>query len=90
MSPNFISSFKVVPSGIVNLTFEAPSGTTMLLGFIVFRALDILKPMGIERLERMPGGFGIMMDDFAAGVLGNVIVRVALELPALLGTAAPA
>ena len=47
---------------------------------ITLRALDVLKPLGIHRLEQLPGGLGIMMDDFAAGVVGNVIVRVLLLL----------
>ena len=48
----------------------------MLAGFVFFRALDILKPLGIRRLEAWPGGWGIMFDDIAAGVLGAVILNV--------------
>jgi phosphatidylglycerophosphatase A len=69
---------------LVTMTFVAPSAPAIVLGFVVFRLLDIFKPLGIDRLERMPLGLGIMMDDFAAGVLGNIIVRLALELPAVL------
>jgi len=39
------------------------------LAFGLFRALDIAKPWPIERLERLPGGVGIMADDLAAGLL---------------------
>ncbi len=40
----------------------------LLLGFILFRAFDILKPLGIDRLEKIPGKFGILADDLLAGI----------------------
>jgi len=36
--------------------------------FILFRFFDILKPLGIKRLERLPGSFGVMTDDLLAGL----------------------
>ncbi|HEY5943986.1 MAG TPA: phosphatidylglycerophosphatase A [Kofleriaceae bacterium] len=51
----------------------------LVVGFVVFRALDIIKPPPIRWLDRnMPGGFGVVIDDVAAGVLGMVIM-VALD-----------
>jgi phosphatidylglycerophosphatase A len=47
----------------------------LLAGFFMFRFLDILKPFGIRRLERLHGGVGIMLDDLAAGVLGGVVLN---------------
>ena len=47
----------------------------MIAGFFMFRALDILKPVGIRRLEALPGGWGIMLDDIGAGILGAVILN---------------
>lgn len=41
----------------------------MLAAFIAFRALDILKPFGIRRLEKLPGALGVMADDVAAGLV---------------------
>jgi phosphatidylglycerophosphatase A len=49
----------------------------IFLGFILFRAFDILKPFKIEKLERLPGGWGIMIDDIAAGVLANLMLHIA-------------
>jgi len=46
------------------------------LGFFVFRAFDVVKPWPVNRLERLPGGFGIMADDLLAGVFGNVVLRL--------------
>ena len=48
-----------------------------VLGFFVFRVLDIFKPWPAGRFERLPGGLGIMADDLMAGVYGNVLVRLA-------------
>ena len=45
-------------------------------GFFMFRLLDIYKPFGIKKLEQLPYGFGIMLDDIAAGILGSVILYI--------------
>lgn len=42
----------------------------MVAAFFCFRALDIIKPWPIRRLERLPGGVGIMADDLLAGLWG--------------------
>ena len=44
--------------------------------FLCFRALDIIKPFPINRLERLPGGVGIMADDLAAGLAGAVALNL--------------
>lgn len=47
----------------------------LLVGFVVFRVLDIAKPPPIRWLDQnVPGGFGVVIDDVAAGVLGMVIM----------------
>ena len=46
------------------------SWVSVTLGFGLFRLLDIAKPWPIHRLERLPGGWGIVLDDIAAGALG--------------------
>jgi phosphatidylglycerophosphatase A len=48
---------------------DALSWQTLLAGFVLFRALDMLKPWPIRKLERLPGGWGIVMDDVAAGIV---------------------
>lgn len=50
----------------------------LLLGFILFRVFDIWKPWPIHRLEKLPGGWGIMADDWMAGVFAAILLRVAL------------
>jgi len=45
------------------------------IGFVVFRALDILKPPPVRWLdENLPGGVGVVLDDVAAGVMGAAIM----------------
>ncbi|MSQ05819.1 MAG: phosphatidylglycerophosphatase A [Dehalococcoidia bacterium] len=45
--------------------------------FVCFRVLDIAKPWPIRRLERLPGGLGIMADDLAAGLAGAALLNAA-------------
>src|SRR5262245_48972027 len=45
-----------------------------IVGFLIFRVLDIVKPWPARRLELLPGGFGVVLDDMMAGVYGNLIV----------------
>jgi phosphatidylglycerophosphatase A len=51
----------------------------LLLGFILFRVFDIWKPWPIRQLEKLPGGWGIMADDWMAGVYAAIFLRVALH-----------
>jgi phosphatidylglycerophosphatase A len=43
----------------------------LAVGFVLFRALDIVKPGPIDALQQAHGGLGIMADDFAAGIVGG-------------------
>ncbi len=54
----------------------APGWKELALALIVFRILDIWKPFFIRRAEKLKGGWGVMMDDIIAGVMGNLIVRI--------------
>jgi phosphatidylglycerophosphatase A len=48
----------------------------IIIGFLLFRFFDILKPFPIRRLERrLKGGFGVVLDDVMAGVYGNIILH---------------
>jgi len=46
-------------------------------GFFLFRAFDIVKPWPLRRLERIPGGLGVMLDDVGAGIYTNIVLQVA-------------
>jgi len=45
------------------------------IGFILFRILDIFKPLGIKYFEKLPGAFGVIVDDCVAGLCANLILR---------------
>ena len=56
----------------------------LLVGFVVFRALDIIKPPPVRWLdENLPGGWGVVLDDVAAGVLGLGVMWVLAHFGAL-------
>ncbi|MBT3555288.1 MAG: phosphatidylglycerophosphatase A [Chloroflexi bacterium] len=59
----------------VTVLFLPVTWPWMITGFFVFRALDIFKPLGVRKIEAWPGGWGIMFDDIAAGVIGAVILN---------------
>jgi len=49
----------------------------VIIGFLLFRFFDILKPFPIRRLEKgFKGGFGVVLDDVVAGVYANIILRL--------------
>ena len=60
------------------LILTTVSWWSMLAAFLLFRIFDVLKPLGIRRLEDIPNGWGIMLDDLAAGLLAAVIINVAV------------
>lgn len=52
-----------------------------VLGFLVFRFFDILKPFPISYLEkRFTGGLGVVIDDVAAGIISNIVLQAILVM----------
>ncbi len=49
-----------------------------IAGFVLFRAFDIFKPYPLNRLQDLPGGLGVMMDDIIAGIYAAVTLSLAL------------
>ncbi len=62
--------------------FMAPADWLwILLGFILFRTLDILKPWPISIADqKVPGGLGVMVDDVIAGIFSLIIMQIILYL----------
>jgi phosphatidylglycerophosphatase A len=61
----------------------------IVIAFVAFRAFDIVKPPPAQQLERIPNGWGIMLDDVVAGVYANIATHlclwvIRLYLPSLL------
>jgi phosphatidylglycerophosphatase A len=55
----------------------------LLAGFVLFRLFDIWKPFPVRDLEKLPGGWGIMADDWLAGVYAAILLKVALHFTLL-------
>ena len=67
--------------GMLITLFMIPVGWGgIVLGFLLFRALDVSKPFPARRLERLHGGFGVMADDAMAAVYANLLLRGATYL----------
>ena len=65
---------------LITLAFMPIGWTAAVLGFVVFRVFDIIKPYPASRFERLHGGLGIMADDAMSAVYANLVVRAALWL----------
>ena len=60
----------------LGVSFSVPAA---IIGFILFRFFDILKPFPVGYMEkRFSGGLGVVMDDVAAGAMSNVALQVIL------------
>jgi phosphatidylglycerophosphatase A len=69
----------------VSVLFIPFSLQIALLAFIIFRIIDIFKPYPIRKLEKLKGGFGIVLDDFMAGVFTNIIIRLIIIFTGFFG-----
>ena len=54
-----------------------PAWAIFLIGFGLFRIFDILKPFGIKRLQDLPAGWGVVVDDLAAALLTCAVMHAA-------------
>lgn len=52
----------------ITVMFFYPSLRIAILGFVFFRVFDILKPFPVCKLEKLPRGWGVMLDDIGAGL----------------------
>ncbi len=60
---------------LITLAFIPVGLKGALIGFVVFRVFDVIKPFPAGRLERLHGGVGVMADDAAAAVYGHIVMR---------------
>lgn len=59
-----------------SLLAVAPQWVLLLAGFALFRFFDILKPLGIARLQSLPGGWGVVADDYAAALAACATLHI--------------
>jgi phosphatidylglycerophosphatase A len=62
----------------IALALMPPLWHYALLGLILFRIFDIVKPPPVRQLEKLPQGTGIMLDDVAAGFLALAVAAIVL------------
>lgn len=61
---------------LITMAWLPMTWQSVLAGFVLFRVLDIYKPFPIRQLDKkIPGGFGVMVDDIAAGIIGSIILQ---------------
>ncbi|MBN2455063.1 MAG: phosphatidylglycerophosphatase A [Sedimentisphaerales bacterium] len=51
-----------------------------LLGFVLFRLFDVVKPWPVGSLEKLPAGWGILADDLMAGIYAGIVLVFAMKL----------
>ncbi|MDP2939363.1 MAG: phosphatidylglycerophosphatase A [Candidatus Omnitrophota bacterium] len=70
--------------GMLIALFSLPKTWPIIFcAFFLFRGFDTIKPWPIDKLEKVPFGAGIMLDDIMAGVYTNLVMRIALLLAPL-------
>ncbi len=60
----------------ISLLFVPKKMIFIIIAFAVWRAMDILKPFPARQIEKLKGGFGIMLDDVIAGIYSFLIVQM--------------
>ena len=60
---------------MISLALLPKTWPWLLAAFVLFRAFDIVKPWPCKKLEELPGGWGVTMDDAMAGVYVNLILQ---------------
>ncbi len=82
--PQIVVVDEVAGMLVTMLPMADVSWRAVLYGFLLFRLFDITKPWPVRRFEALPEGWGIVMDDVAAGVFGACVMaglRAAGALP---------
>ena len=61
---------------MLTMTAVPPSALYIVIGFVLFRLFDILKPQPAGWInDRMRGGSGIVLDDIVAGLYANIVLQ---------------
>lgn len=76
--PSFVIIDEVVGM-LISLAYVPYSPLIAIMGFLLFRIIDIAKLPPLNWLEKMHGGMGIMLDDAVGGLIVNIILQVILR-----------
>jgi phosphatidylglycerophosphatase A len=80
-SPLVMDEFAGQGMAFIGINLVAPELNIFLLlflGFVFFRFFDIKKPLGVDELQKLPGGFGILVDDLLAGFYAFLCLTILL------------
>jgi phosphatidylglycerophosphatase A len=72
-----------VAGQLISLIAVPVTWKSLLLGFILFRGFDIVKPPPVRQLEQLPEGTGIVIDDVAAGLYALAVMQLLLHFGVL-------
>ena len=65
---------------LITLAFIPVTLTGAIVGFLLFRVFDVIKPFPAGRLEALHGGFGVMADDAMAAIYANLSLRLIMVI----------
>jgi phosphatidylglycerophosphatase A len=63
----------------ISLLFLPSTIPYIITGLVLFRFFDIVKPLYIRKAEKLPGGYGVMLDDVLAGICANILLQIAFR-----------
>jgi phosphatidylglycerophosphatase A len=75
--PQFVVIDELVGQ-MIALLFIPLGVLTIAAGFFLFRIFDVFKPFPSRQSEKLPGGWGIVMDDVVAGIYANIVLQIFL------------
>jgi len=73
-------TFLAIPFLAIGTVLVSQIWATAVLGFLLFRLFDIVKPWPIRKLGELPRGWGILLDDLLAGVYAGIALLVCFRL----------
>jgi len=79
VDPSFVVIDEVAGQ-LITLFLIPPQWFYVLPAFVLFRFLDIVKPIPARQAERLPGGWGIMSDDVIVGIYGCILMHGAVYI----------
>ncbi len=65
---------------LITFYLVKPELSYLAIGFILFRLYDIYKPYPIKKIQKLPSGWGIMLDDILAGVYARIVLQIIIFL----------
>lgn len=80
-SPLVMDEFAGQAVTFIAVPFGDSLGFSLMMlaaGFLLFRFFDIIKPLGVDRLQQLPGGTGILVDDLLAGFYAFLCLQLLL------------